>query len=295
MKTDKNRLIIFCGCCNSDIITDNIKQQVRSTLQHNNISYNDYPDLCGLAAQKNNALIESISTASSVIIIACFPRAVKWLLHSAKISLTEKNIQYLNMREQSAEEIITALNCNHIEKKDPATAHKNNGWIPWFPIIDYNKCINCGQCLDFCLFGVYERNAEKKVIVTAPQNCKNNCPACARICPTVAIIFPKLKESPINGAEVKNENLDKTKVTLNIDEIVGDDLYTALAARQKRARQTLLKRKNKDKANKERDTCKKQMSEDQNGLDIDSLSDDKLLKIACDKCDVNCGSNPNVG
>ncbi|HRQ88427.1 MAG TPA: ferredoxin family protein, partial [Bacteroidia bacterium] len=28
-------------------------------------------------------------------------------------------------------------------------------WKPWFPVIDYDRCTNCMQCLSFCLFDVY--------------------------------------------------------------------------------------------------------------------------------------------
>jgi formate hydrogenlyase subunit 6/NADH:ubiquinone oxidoreductase subunit I len=28
--------------------------------------------------------------------------------------------------------------------------------IPWYPTIDYKKCINCGKCEDYCIEGVYE-------------------------------------------------------------------------------------------------------------------------------------------
>src|SRR5687767_1981373 len=28
-------------------------------------------------------------------------------------------------------------------------------WKPWFPVIDYQRCTNCMQCLSFCLFEVY--------------------------------------------------------------------------------------------------------------------------------------------
>jgi hypothetical protein len=29
--------------------------------------------------------------------------------------------------------------------------------VPGFPVIDYDKCTNCMQCLSFCLFGVWLR------------------------------------------------------------------------------------------------------------------------------------------
>jgi NAD-dependent dihydropyrimidine dehydrogenase PreA subunit len=66
-------------------------------------------------------------------------------------------------------------------------------------VIDYDRCRNCKQCLNFCLFGVYQLSEEGKVEVRKPAGCKTNCPACARMCPQKAIIFPKYAEAPING------------------------------------------------------------------------------------------------
>jgi formate hydrogenlyase subunit 6/NADH:ubiquinone oxidoreductase subunit I len=28
--------------------------------------------------------------------------------------------------------------------------------IPWQPTIDYEKCISCGKCVEFCTLGTYE-------------------------------------------------------------------------------------------------------------------------------------------
>ena len=51
------------------------------------------------------------------------------------------------------------------------------------------------------MFGVY-KFSKKNLEVVAPLNCKNNCPACGRTCPTSAIIFPRLPEnSALSGAE----------------------------------------------------------------------------------------------
>jgi len=60
----------------------------------------------------------------------------------------------------------------------------------WYPVVDGQRCVNCGHCLQFCLFGVYALDAHGKVRVTNPDNCKPGCPACARICPHSAIMFP---------------------------------------------------------------------------------------------------------
>jgi MinD superfamily P-loop ATPase len=92
----------------------------------------------------------------------------------------------------------------------PATPPKtaaNVSWIPWFPVIDYDRCTNCRQCLGFCLFGVYVSENSGPVRVANPTRCKTNCPACARTCPQVAIMFPKYSEGPISGREVLPEDL----------------------------------------------------------------------------------------
>src|SRR5262245_40628465 len=74
-------------------------------------------------------------------------------------------------------------------------------WKPWFPVIDYTRCTNCMQCLSFCLFDVYGVSADKKIQVQNQSNCKTDCPACSRVCPEVAIMFPKYRHGPINGEE----------------------------------------------------------------------------------------------
>ena len=71
----------------------------------------------------------------------------------------------------------------------------------WYPVLDYSKCVMCGQCHDFCLFGVYTTDNENRPQVTEPDNCKPGCAACARVCPQGAIIFPLYAGDPgIAGA-----------------------------------------------------------------------------------------------
>src|SRR2546428_13771536 len=40
-----------------------------------------------------------------------------------------------------------------------------SAWKPWFPVIDYQRCTNCMQCLSFCLFDVYGVSQEGKIKV----------------------------------------------------------------------------------------------------------------------------------
>jgi len=71
----------------------------------------------------------------------------------------------------------------------------------WYPVLDYSRCVNCKQCLQFCLFGVYTLDGAGKVTASSPDNCKPGCPACARVCPSGAIMFPLYeKDKGIAGA-----------------------------------------------------------------------------------------------
>ncbi|MEZ6142860.1 MAG: ferredoxin family protein [Zavarzinella sp.] len=72
----------------------------------------------------------------------------------------------------------------------------------WYPVIDYSRCTNCLECLDFCLFGVYGVDSFERLYVESQDNCKKGCPACSRVCPEQAIMFPEYKSAAIAGAPV---------------------------------------------------------------------------------------------
>jgi NAD-dependent dihydropyrimidine dehydrogenase PreA subunit len=72
----------------------------------------------------------------------------------------------------------------------------------WYPVIDYGRCTNCLECLDFCLFGVYGVDGLERILVENQDNCKKGCPACSRVCPEQAIMFPDYKTPAIAGAPV---------------------------------------------------------------------------------------------
>jgi NAD-dependent dihydropyrimidine dehydrogenase PreA subunit len=72
----------------------------------------------------------------------------------------------------------------------------------WYPVIDYSRCTNCLECLDFCLFGVYGVDSTDRILVENQDSCKKGCPACSRVCPEQAIMFPEYKTAAIAGAPV---------------------------------------------------------------------------------------------
>ena len=132
---------------------------------------------------------------------------------------------------------------------------KHGDWKPWFPVIDYDRCTNCMQCLSFCLFGVYGVDGQQKIQVQNNDNCKTNCPACSRVCPEAAIMFPKYKAGPINGDLVSDADLQREKMKIDISALLGGDVYQMLRERSERAKSRFSKERDADKALKERQKC----------------------------------------
>ena len=128
-------------------------------------------------------------------------------------------------------------------------------WKPWFPVIDYDRCTNCMQCLSFCLFDVYGVDEDKRIQVQNNDNCKTNCPACSRVCPEVAIMFPKYNSGPINGEEVKQEDVARESMKVDITSLLGGDIYSSLRTRSDKAKSRFSKERSPDKALDERTRC----------------------------------------
>jgi NAD-dependent dihydropyrimidine dehydrogenase PreA subunit len=102
----------------------------------------------------------------------------------------------------------------------------------WYPVIDFSRCTNCLECLDFCLFGVYGIDRAETILVEQPDNCRKGCPACSRVCPANAIIFPQHKSPAIAGSPEKSEGAFKIDLSkLFGAPESGDALGTAVRER----------------------------------------------------------------
>jgi len=128
-------------------------------------------------------------------------------------------------------------------------------WKPWFPVIDYARCTNCMQCLSFCLFEVYGVSADRKIQVQNQSNCKTECPACSRVCPEVAIMFPKYRHGPINGEPVQEDDIRREAMKVDISALLGGDVYAVLRDRSARAKSRFSKERDDERALKERQNC----------------------------------------
>jgi len=129
-------------------------------------------------------------------------------------------------------------------------------WKPWFPVIDTARCTNCMQCLSFCLFDVYGvAPADHTLRVENPANCKVNCPACSRVCPEVAIMFPKYHAGPIDGGPVSAADVHREKMKVDISALLGGDILAKLRERSADARSRFSKERSADAALAERRRC----------------------------------------
>ncbi len=165
--------------------------------------------------------------------------------------LASERVRVTDIAGLTDEQIVAKVEAVRAEK----SAAQPGAWKPWFPVIDYDRCTNCMQCLSFCLFGVYGADRVGHIQVQNQDNCKTNCPACSRVCPEAAIMFPKYKAGPINGDVVKDEDLAREKMKVDISALLGGDIYSMLRLRSERAQSRFSKERDSGKALTERQKC----------------------------------------
>ena len=225
--------IVICACASRSFISKVQVAELVATLQQAGYNVTIEADLCE-TAETDSARMRELVTGN--IIMGCYTRALRALADRADCSAA-KNI---NIRGRKVEQILNDLNLDdampHDEEwqalRDAALAEINAFAVKvatdaWYPVLDYERCVNCGKCHDFCLFGVYSIE-DGKVKVAQPQNCKNNCPACSRVCPAEAVIFPKYERSPINGGSASEEGV----IMLDMDTMYADALRARLEQRR---------------------------------------------------------------
>jgi NAD-dependent dihydropyrimidine dehydrogenase PreA subunit len=231
--TEKGKIIktLYCNCSYYDFIPRQTKDAVLDAMVEVGLEFEPVTDLCSLAAGRDPKL-KQWTQAESIRIIACFPRAIKWLFYTGHAPLPPEKATFFNMRTQRPEDIIAGLLAEQTPgKKIEKPVFQKEDWIPWFPVIDYDRCKNCKQCMNFCLFGVYELSTDGRVEVTNPDHCKTNCPACARLCPHSAIIFPKYSDAPVNGEEITEESSPEQQPSRKLSKALQGDVYDAIRQR----------------------------------------------------------------
>ena len=249
-----SKKVIFCNC-GSKIITADRLAGISEFLKQSGNSFVEIADLCGCVVDRKNETQELFSRSTEILVVACYPRAVHLLLQNCGLEPEKLDINYLNFRELNDTQIFGSVNSffsGETDKTQSLELNNPTDWPSWYPMIDYARCTACGQCSDFCLFGVYEKR-DNKVVVINPKGCKNNCPACGRICPQTAIVFPKYEhDGAIAGSETIDEMAEQQRQTQDIETILGSNIYKALEMR-KAKRQSIIRSTAMQNAIAERD------------------------------------------
>ncbi len=195
-----NDRLTICACRWRGLISPERVAELAEEARQEGCEVEVVDDLCEVMQEGDEQTMNRIGEGR---IAACHERAVRSLL--AWRGLQSKAL--INLRE--------------------GFGNPGPGNDAWYPTIDKDRCTECGKCFDFCPFGVYEM-VDGRVRVMHPTHCKNNCPACARNCPSEAIIFPKYGRSPINGGVEHEEQ------ALRVDHstLYADALRTRLVERR---------------------------------------------------------------
>jgi hypothetical protein len=99
--------ILYCHCAYAQVVPADTKAAVLEQLSASGVSFEAVPDLCEMSARRDPGLAE-IASRGEATIVACYPRAVRWLFNAAGTSLPD-HVRVLNMRVAEAAEILSAL------------------------------------------------------------------------------------------------------------------------------------------------------------------------------------------
>lgn len=225
----KKDVLIYCNC-GAGIISKEKQNEIAEVLRESNTDVVELHDLCAYSVQEKEVLNEISTKYNKKWVLACYPRAIDNMFRQNNIEID--NYEVINFRVKPVSQIKSELKEKLVQNSDEAIyeVKRNSLDVPaWYPVIDEERCIYCGKCARFCVFGVY-KFSKKSLEVVEPLNCKNNCPACGRTCPTSAIIFPRLPEnSVLSGAEPGE---DQPRVA----EAANDGLFVMLNERNKNRR-----------------------------------------------------------
>lgn len=207
------------------------------------------------------------SIADDMIVLAwLYPRSAYWVLDANRVrgrlgrtsSLPEEEPDQLPTRADAAELPDRRIWCLDLRTNDraapyleeiariaditteaPAEATSPTGAAPdriaetprprWYPVIDYGRCTNCLECLNFCLFGVFGLDESDVISIDEPDACRDGCPACSRICPAGAIMFPQHNDPAIAG----DPKASREALKLDLSQLFGGADPTELAAAER--------------------------------------------------------------
>ncbi|MBI5768328.1 MAG: hypothetical protein HZA93_11080 [Verrucomicrobia bacterium] len=90
--------ILYCNCTYAQVLDPAAKAAVLRALCDSGQSFEAVADLCEMSARKDPAL-QRLTAGGDVKIVACHPRAVKWLFAAAGAPLDPARTEVVNLRD----------------------------------------------------------------------------------------------------------------------------------------------------------------------------------------------------
>jgi hypothetical protein len=110
MEMEKQGRILYCHCAYAQVVPREVKEEVLRRLSESGAAFDAVADLCEMSARKDPMLAELAGAGQGTVkIAACYPRAVKWLFAAAGTPLPADGVEVLNMRVQSADQVVAAV------------------------------------------------------------------------------------------------------------------------------------------------------------------------------------------
>jgi heterodisulfide reductase subunit A-like polyferredoxin len=100
--------ILYCHCAYAQVVPKAVKEEVLRQLAASGVAFDSVADLCEMSA-RGDAALKQLAEGGEVKIAACYPRAVKWLFAAAGAPLPAEGVEILNMRVESAEDVVHSL------------------------------------------------------------------------------------------------------------------------------------------------------------------------------------------
>ncbi|HEX4793640.1 MAG TPA: hypothetical protein VH370_07615 [Humisphaera sp.] len=100
--------ILYCHCAYAQVVPAEVKAEVLRRLAESGAAFDAVADLCEMSARRDPGL-KQLAADGALKIAACFPRAVRGLFIAAETPLPDSGVEILNMRTQTADEVVGAL------------------------------------------------------------------------------------------------------------------------------------------------------------------------------------------
>jgi hypothetical protein len=98
----EHRPILYCRCAYAKVLPEDVKDLVLERLIDSNVPFESVSDLCEMSARKDPGLVP-LSQQAGLRIVACYPRAVKWLFSAAGAAIQTESGQSESGQSESGE------------------------------------------------------------------------------------------------------------------------------------------------------------------------------------------------